>query len=91
MKDENKQELLFFAKKYDKHDEGEIDTMEELNSQVNSVKEEMDAINTKIEDLSKLVASETTHSDSQVAKVVMRQIMELKDYVLKRDKHAKRT
>ena len=92
MKDENKQQLLFFAKKYDKQDEGEVDTMEELNSQVNSIKEEIEAINTKIEDLSKLVATETSHSDSQVAKFVMRQITELKDYVLKRDKrHARKT
>ena len=60
--------------------------MEELNSQVIGVREEIEQINQKIDDLSKLVATETVKSDSQVAKFVMKSITELKDFVFRKDR-----
>ena len=79
--------MLFFAKKFDKQDdEDEIDTMEELTAQVYGVKDEIENINTKINDLSKLVATETVRSDSQVANFVMKSLVELRDYVFKKDR-----
>ena len=43
-------------------------------------------INQKIDDLSKLVATETVKSDSQVAKFVMKSLTELKEFVFKKDR-----
>ena len=50
------------------------------------MRDEIEAINSKINDLSKLVATETVKSDSQVANFVMKSLVELRDYVFKKDR-----